>query len=425
MKSIKLSLIAIVMLFAVIPVYGQLGQVFQVARKVMTQKKAEKKAKKENKNEDKQEVVNQQVEPEGANTSIVVSNPNDVVVLVVSADGVTKEEATKVALRSAIEQAYGTFVSANTTILNDELVKDEIVTVSSGNIAGYEEIASALLPNGRQSVTLKASVCISKLVSYAKNKGASTEFAGAAFAMNIKMKELNKKNEKIALENLLKQVEQLIPYVYDKTLEVGTPKVQQDGKYDIQMKLNIVPNENFLNMRNYIFSTIDGICLSKEECKEYSDMNMNWSMLELVLGNIEDRKDIDGFYTNSYTSYYLLRNEVPSMASIVSKLYRLFVCQCRNYKVVDNNGKVYREGTISNEDFPQNIDGNLIKGNRIDINCNDGLQSGIHCFFNKPRTWFFGVWSKNHEEFTITVSNDDIMKISEFKVEKADVKFVK
>lgn len=62
------------------------------------------------------------------------------VTLTVSSDGSTKEEATKNALRSAIEQAYGVFVSANTTILNDELVKDEIVTVSNGSIKDYKEI---------------------------------------------------------------------------------------------------------------------------------------------------------------------------------------------------------------------------------------------------------------------------------------------
>lgn len=61
-------------------------------------------------------------------------NVQDEVILTVSADGTTKEEAVKAALRSAIEQAYGTFVSANTTLLNDELVKDEIVNYTSGNI---------------------------------------------------------------------------------------------------------------------------------------------------------------------------------------------------------------------------------------------------------------------------------------------------
>ena len=58
--------------------------------------------------------------------------------LVVSGEGQDKEEATLKALRSAIEQAYGTFVSANTTVLNDQLVVDEIVSLSSGNIQKYE-----------------------------------------------------------------------------------------------------------------------------------------------------------------------------------------------------------------------------------------------------------------------------------------------
>ena len=39
--------------------------------------------------------------------------------LVVSADGPTKTEAVNNALRSAIEQSVGTFVSANTEILNE------------------------------------------------------------------------------------------------------------------------------------------------------------------------------------------------------------------------------------------------------------------------------------------------------------------
>ena len=131
----------------------------------------------------------------------------DEVTLTVSSDGPTKEEATKNALRSAIEQAYGTFVSANTTILNDELVKDEIVTIANGNIKSYEEISSTAMPDGSQFVTLKATVSVSKLISYAQSKGAETEFAGATFGMNMKLKELNKQNERKILENLIILIE--------------------------------------------------------------------------------------------------------------------------------------------------------------------------------------------------------------------------
>lgn len=63
------------------------------------------------------------------------------ITLTVSSDGPTKDDAIKNALRLAIEQAYGVFVSANTTILNDDLVKDEIVTISKGAIKEYSLIS--------------------------------------------------------------------------------------------------------------------------------------------------------------------------------------------------------------------------------------------------------------------------------------------
>ena len=55
-------------------------------------------------------------------------------------------------------------------------------------------------------MTLKASVSIDKLVNYVKGKGAETGFAGQTFALQMKMRALNKENEKQALLNLVEQV---------------------------------------------------------------------------------------------------------------------------------------------------------------------------------------------------------------------------
>ena len=162
----------------------------------------------------------------------------DEVTLTVSSDGPTKEEATKNALRSAIEQAYGTFVSANTTILNDELVKDEIVTIANGNIKSYEEISATAMPDGSQFVTLKATVSVSKLISYAQSKGAETEFAGASFGMSMKMKEMNKENEMKVLRNLNIQVEKMLPSAFDVELIISDPAVTD--KFDF---LSYIKNE--------------------------------------------------------------------------------------------------------------------------------------------------------------------------------------
>lgn len=254
------------------------------------------------------------------NVFLVSAQSKDEVTLVVSADGATKDDATKVALRSAIEQAYGTFVSANTQILNDELVKDEIVTVSNGNIKEYEELASVVLPNGNQSVTLKATVCISKLVSYAKSKGASTEFAGATFAMNLKMYELNKQNERNVLENLLTQLKDLIPLCYDPALTIAEPEVKEDY-CNMKFKISYRPNENFLILYKLVTSTLFGIQIKD---------------VQSVPKGIKTKKI--GISTEQYVKFIDVRN--TDFEELFKKpLELLFSKYFLSFNIVDNTGQ--------------------------------------------------------------------------------------
>lgn len=248
----------------------------------------------------------------------------DEVTLTVSSDGPTKEEATKNALRSAIEQAYGTFVSANTTILNDELVKDEIVTIANGNIKSYKEISSTAMPDGSQFVTLKATVSVSKLISYAQSKGAETEFAGATFGMNMKLKELNKQNEKKVLENLIVQVKEMMPYVFDRTLDVKDPVVVNDSLYAIEFMIKTIPNDNMNTLHNVIYNTLKSISLTAEEQSEYKKI---------------------GLETYSYGKWYDSSEYKWGDPIVVLRdnedlffrdLMRLFKMEILNYAIVDN-----------------------------------------------------------------------------------------
>lgn len=263
---------------------------------------------------------------------------NDEVTLVVSADGATKEEATKVALRSAIEQAYGTFVSANTTILNDEMVKDEIVTISNGNIKEYKELASLMLPNGNQSVTLQATVCISKLVSYAQSKGASTEFAGAAFGMNLKIFELNKKNENIALENLMTQVKAMIPSCFKPILKLQDPEV--DGN-DCLMKFNLtfIPTKEYFTLYKFVLSTLDGIAVKDEQT-----IPKGIKLSELIIdnGGLKDKH------------VYLLRNDYSWLNMYYHSFDRLFTTYFYGFKIVDNTGQISSLDLENQEDYKRN-----------------------------------------------------------------------
>ena len=164
--------------------------------------------------------------------------------LLVSGQGATKEKATANALRSAVELAFGTFVSSNTQILNDEIIKDEIATISSFYIKEYQELGWVTLPGEDQLVTLAATVSLSNLISYSKSKGSSAEFAGAAFTMNIRMRKLNAENEITALYNMLEQLYILAPSVFDWELEVGEPAVLPEQKYEIPMIAKAKINKN-------------------------------------------------------------------------------------------------------------------------------------------------------------------------------------
>lgn len=146
----------------------------------------------------------------------------DEVTLIVDGSASTESEAINVALRSAIEQAFGTFVSANTTILNDRAIKDEVVSISRGNIKTYEILGKAK-QNGECLVSLKATVSVGKLISYAKKKGSRAEFAGDVYSQTIKLRELRAQNTEKALEHLVSQLELMLPHIFRYELYVPDP----------------------------------------------------------------------------------------------------------------------------------------------------------------------------------------------------------
>ena len=125
--------------------------------------------------------------------NVSFAQENKTVTLTVSGQGQTQDEAKQNALRNAIEQAFGTFISSNTEILNDDLVKDEIVSVSNGNIQKFEILSEVQMQNGEWSNNLKAVVSVTKLTSFCESKGISVEFKGSLFAFNINQQILNEK----------------------------------------------------------------------------------------------------------------------------------------------------------------------------------------------------------------------------------------
>ena len=217
------------------------------------------------------------------------SSSNKTTTLVVTGQGKTKDEAQQNALRSAIEQAFGTFISSKTELLNDELVSDEIVSLSNGNIQKFEILSELQIPNGNYSITLKATVSVSKLTSFVESKGLEVEFKGSLFGANMRQQKSNEVAEFKAIINLCEASNEMLSKSLDYEVEFKEPTVagnQPPGnptKYEILLIVTASTNTNYQTFAEYFTKTIKFISMSESEVSNYKKLNKG--VYALFIGN--------------------------------------------------------------------------------------------------------------------------------------------
>ncbi|MDE7369384.1 MAG: hypothetical protein K2N08_06375 [Muribaculaceae bacterium] len=307
----------------------------------------------------------------------------------VSADGPTKDEAIKNALRSAIESVYGAFVSANTTMLNDELVKDEIVTVTNGSIKSYKEVSAVENPKGGWFVTVQGVVSLPHLITYAKSHGSECEFAGSTFGMEMKMRELQKVNEMKVLNNLSDQIIAMLPSIMEYKIEVGEPRIPEfnfgetfsssdsqyywggriyscaplrykddgnggvvdkkayehlqqfrpynlkkaeDSYYQIPITIKWKASD-YSPIESLVKDVYSSISMTKEEAQAYEDRGMDVSIVKKGLSNKMDE------YRNRITEYYYFRNSIKDIKKWYLNLLKKIEDIGFKFVVKDNTGQ--------------------------------------------------------------------------------------
>lgn len=242
---------------------------------------------------------------------------NDEISLIVSGDGTNKEKATMSALRSAIEQTFGTFVSSNTKILNDDMVKDEIITISSGNIKNYEYL-SECNTGQKYLVTLRTTVSISKLVDFSKSKGGEVELSGGAtVVMNQKIRSENMKNTRKAIDNIIIQMIEAFPSCFDYEVNINhEPKAYFDNLYGWPIDLLIKTNQNMVFINNSMSTILD--LFSKlgyaEEPYEREISCLKWYLREKAIHKLMSNLRIeDDFGTYSFRESAYAWGECPDL----------------------------------------------------------------------------------------------------------------
>jgi hypothetical protein len=235
---------------------------------------------------------------------ITYAQDDKTVTLVVSGSGKTLEDAKQSALRGATEQAFGAFISTKTEMFNDQLVADQMASVSSGNIKSYEVLNESQLPNGSWGVTLKAIVSVSKLTSFVESKGIEIEFKGALFVINIKQQLLNEQAEIKAVSELVGLLHEPMQISFDYTIKSGEPKSLdlESENWEIPLEVSAKANKNMDFCANYCVKTLSALSLSAEDISSYKSLNK-----PVFIVNINYKGTTKKIYLRKDTSIYVLK----------------------------------------------------------------------------------------------------------------------
>ena len=210
---------------------------------------------------------------------------NDAFQITVSGDGPTKDQAIQSALRNAIEQSYGTFLSSNTKFLNDKLIKDEITSVAQGNILGYDLVS---ISESKQGITafLTAQVSLTKLAQFGQSKGQSVSVNSNVVYMNAKKEDFYEKNEYQIVQDYIAAYNNIA--LVDYKLDVGDPvrcstqiqnywfydeacnKYSENDRWVYPIKIEIISNENYKEFYFGLIKLLENISID-EKTKEFRE----------------------------------------------------------------------------------------------------------------------------------------------------------
>lgn len=196
----------------------------------------------------------------------------DLVQVKVISSGKTEALAVTEALRSALTQTSSVFISSNTTLINDELSKDQISMINNGSIAEFKIIDKALKDDGTVFLTCDVTVSVNKLGSFVESVGGSTELKGGLFANNIKLLELNERAEETSVRELLKVSRQLLANCFDYSITNGEPR-NSNGSWEVPLQFSARYNENYKQFTKFFYSTLESISLNQEDAEAYIKLN--------------------------------------------------------------------------------------------------------------------------------------------------------
>ena len=286
------------------------------------------------------------------------------VTLVVNGQGKTQEEAKQNALRSAIEQSFGTFISSKTEILNDNLIKDEIVSITNGNIQNFEIISEIQIPNGGFRTSLKATVSVTKLISFVENKGIAIEFKGSLFAFNVNQLILNESNEALAIKEITAiTIDITKKSLFGKILPKD-PYLKNGDIYKLPLEIEIHANENINSAVKYLTENLNKLSLTDNQKSEY--LKLNKPIYEIIL--ITPKSPINGKFSYKMKPNYSCPIAIPDFNPSEYEFHSIFLRSKKSYDLLMD---------FIDKSYDEVFKFNIITDNKLILNIDE--INGIDC----------------------------------------------
>jgi hypothetical protein len=234
--------------------------------------------------------------------------------IVTQGQGVSRQESIQIALRSAIEQAFGVFISSRTELLNDHLVNDEIITISNGNIKQYEVLNDLQINEQQHSVTVKSIVSVNNLKTFCASKGIEAEIQGGLFAMNIKQKLLNERAEIVAIYNLCDVSMSLLTNSLNFTsVRFDDPVMidQENGLFNLGITVYAESNDNIKSYSSNLVNSLKSISIPREELNSYISTGVKYYTIQFD----EDKSEL--YFRNKASILALKMLALRSSKSVI------------------------------------------------------------------------------------------------------------
>ncbi len=180
--------------------------------------------------------------------------------------GATPEKALNAALQNAIEQAAGAYVSSMTEIENDEIVKEEVLSLSHGFIKEHRKLSESNFGD-EYKVVVAAIIVEKQIINSLQASGVKVKYQTSGLVSKLKAWDKMKEDE-YKMAKALFDVHQMKNYgiIWDYMLQMEEP-IRSGNQYTVRGTVTASTNANYTTEFMNLKGILSELALEKKELK--------------------------------------------------------------------------------------------------------------------------------------------------------------